>query len=307
MSDAFSYSKIDTYKKCPFKYKLIYVEKHLVKSDTVSTDFGSLVHYIEEQIGKDIKEGRPIPYDTYKDLFMTIKEEKVAGVNTIKERYPKEWYEVDKNGMSHDDKATAYLNHGIYYLENFLKNNPHLSLYAMELPFYLTIHNKDFRGFIDRIYFNKSNGSYLIEDIKTYTTSMKSKDLKNSLQMYVYEQALKTIIGPDVAFECQYSLPLISVTQKSIVDKKYIQKNLDYILQDIDAGQFHPKPSPLCHWCVFSKTYPNQPEEAKNLCPYFCHWTKENKTDTIENEWQGESMHPVIMENFIKKNGGSNL
>jgi hypothetical protein len=53
---------------------------------------------------------------------------------------------------------------------------------------------------------------------------------------------------------------------------------------------------------VFSPTNPNQPEAAKNLCPYFCKWTKTNKTDEVENRWQGEEMHPVILESFLKKN-----
>jgi len=308
MSDALSYSRVDTYKRCPFKYKLLYIEKHKIETDTVSTELGSLVHYIEEQIAKDLKEGKEVNYGFYKDQFFNINQDKVIGVNIIKEKYSKEWKIPDKNDISHEEKAKIYIETGIYRLEKYLKENTNLSLYAMEMPFQLNIHDKAFKGFIDRVYYDKSNGTYIVEDIKTYTKAMAGKDLKHSLQMYVYVAALKVILGPDVFIKCQYNLPLVNKIQESKVDFGYIRNHLDEILKDIDNGHFYPKPTPLCHWCVFSPTYPNQPQEAKNLCPYFCKWTKENKTTEIENEWQGESMHPVILEKFIKKNsGGSNL
>jgi putative RecB family exonuclease len=309
MSDALSYSRVDTYKKCPFKYKLLYIDKHKVEFDSVSTELGSLIHYIEEQISIDIKNGKEVNYDFYKDQFLNINQDKIIGVNLIKEKYQKDWKVQDKNGYSHEDKANIYFESGMYRLQNYLKENPNLSLYAMELPFQLDIHNKAFKGFIDRIYFDKSTGGYIIEDIKTYTKGMAGKELKQSLQMYVYTAALKVILGPDISVKCQYNLPLVNRIQDSKVDESYIKNNLDKILEKIDNGQFYPKPTPLCHWCVFSPTNPNQPAEAKNLCPYFCKWTRDNKTDEVENQWQGESMHPVILENFIKKNteGKENL
>jgi putative RecB family exonuclease len=302
MSDAFSYSRIDTYKKCPFKYKLLYIEKHQVEADTVSTELGSLIHYIEEQIAIDIKNGKKVNYDFYKEQMLNINTDKIKGVNIIKDKYHKDWKVTDKNGFSHEDKTNAYLETGMYGLENYLKNNPNLSLYAMELPFQLTIHDKAFKGYIDRIYYDKSNGSYIVEDIKTYTKGMANKELKQSLQMYVYAAALKVLLGPDTAVRCQYNLPLINRVQESKVDKEYIRTHLDSILKNIGEGHFYPKPTPLCHWCVFSPTNPNQPEAAKNLCPYFCKWTKTNKTDEVENRWQGEEMHPVILESFLTKN-----
>jgi putative RecB family exonuclease len=308
MSDALSYSRVDTYKRCPFKYKLIYIENHKIETDTVSTELGSLIHYIEEHIAGDLKEGKEVNYGFYKDQFFNISQDKVIGVNIIKEKYSNEWKIPDKNDISHEDKARIYIETVIYRLEKYLKENPNLSLYAIEMPFQLTIHDKAFKGFIDRVYYDKSNGNYVVEDIKTYTKVMAGKDLKHSLQMYVYVSALKIIIGPDVLIRCQYNLPLINRIQESKIDFGYIKNHLDELLKDIEKGHFYPKPTPLCHWCVFSPTYPNQPQEAKNLCPYFCKWTKGNKTTEIENEWQGESMHPVILESFVKKNsGGSNL
>ena len=63
MSDKFSYSRLEVYNKCPFKYKLVYVDGHKIETDTVATEFGTLVHYIEEQIGLDIKNGKDVDYN----------------------------------------------------------------------------------------------------------------------------------------------------------------------------------------------------------------------------------------------------
>lgn len=300
MSDTFSYSKIETYKKCPFKYKLIYVDKHQIKSGTVATDFGSLVHYIEERIGIDLKEGKDVNYDVYKDMFLNMNTEDAVGINILKQRYTNEWDDIDKQGFSYEDKSRIYLETGIYRLQNYLKENPNLSIYALEMPFQVTIRNKAFGGFIDRIFYDNANKVYIIEDIKTYTKNLTNKELKESLQMYIYTMALKELIGPDTVVDCFYNLPLMNVRQRSIVDKKLVYESLGETFEGISVEKFYPVQTPLCHWCVFSKTYPNQPEEAKNLCPYFCHWTKENKSMKVENYWQGENMHPVILEGFVK-------
>jgi putative RecB family exonuclease len=305
VSDSLSYSRIDTYKKCPFKYKLLYVDNHQVYVDSVSTEFGTLVHYIEESMGKEMMEGKEVNIDFYRNLFLTVNEEKVKGVNFLKEKYIKEWYEVDKHGFSHEDKAKSYYEYGITNLKRYMNYNINIFIHGLEIPFEINLHGKDFRGFIDRVYYDKTTDTYIIEDIKTYTHLMKTKDLKQSLQMYVYTEALKTMLGKDIKIRCYYNLPIINTIQESNINKNYIINNLDKLLNDIDNKQFYPKPTPLCHWCVFSKTYPNQPDEAKNLCPYFSKWTKENKTDEVENEWQGDSMHQTILENFVKKEVGN--
>ena len=301
MSDTFSYSKIEVYKKCPFKYKLIYIDGHKVRTENLATGFGSLVHYIEEKIGLDIQSGKEIDYNHYKDVFMNKNDEEALGVNELKNRYSQDWYEQDKQGFSCEDKMRIYLEEGIYKLNNFLMLNKNISVYALEFPFEITIVNKAFKGFIDRILYDSASNKYIIEDIKTYTKPLSKNELKESLQMYVYTKALKEIIGNDTIIECQYNLPLINQIQISDVDIKTINDNLESVFNNINNEMFYPIQSPLCHWCVFSKTYPNQPEEAKNLCPYFCHWTKERKTQEVENRWQGEERHKIILENFIKK------
>ena len=51
--EQYSYSKLDLYEGCGFKYKLKYLDKIQFKwTDTIATEFGTCIHSIEEDIAK---------------------------------------------------------------------------------------------------------------------------------------------------------------------------------------------------------------------------------------------------------------
>ena len=62
-TEKFSYSKLSVFEQCPFKYKLTYVDKHFINQPSIATDFGTLIHFIEETIANTIKEGKAINYN----------------------------------------------------------------------------------------------------------------------------------------------------------------------------------------------------------------------------------------------------
>ena len=47
MSDIFSYSKLDTFQSCKFKYKLRYLDDHYINTPGIALDFGTAVHAAE--------------------------------------------------------------------------------------------------------------------------------------------------------------------------------------------------------------------------------------------------------------------
>ena len=57
IQEKYSYSSIACFKQCPYKYKLIYIDHNFIPCPSIATDFGTLIHHIEEQIGKDLQEG----------------------------------------------------------------------------------------------------------------------------------------------------------------------------------------------------------------------------------------------------------
>ena len=97
--EKYSYSKLATYKDCPYKFKLIYIDKHFIESSSIATSFGTLIHYIEECIAKDIQNNIKIDYDKYIKLFIEInnEEDKIFGVYKLKELFPDDFYKEDGN------------------------------------------------------------------------------------------------------------------------------------------------------------------------------------------------------------------
>ena len=150
-----SYSKLATFEQCPYKYKLIYLDNHYIKNDTIATDFGTLVHHIEEEIGKSLKENKKPDYPFLIDEFR----EKMFD---IENKYPDEFYLLDKSNRTYADKRDYYINIGIYRLEKRVKEN-NLKVVALEKEFYLKFGEYTFHGFIDRIL--KKDDQYI--DLKT--------------------------------------------------------------------------------------------------------------------------------------------
>ena len=293
MEKKHSYSELSCFEQCPYKYKLVYIDNHFISCPSIATDFGTLIHHTEEEIGKSLQKGDKPNYNSLIlefDLKMKV----------LEETYPQEFFELDKSGRSYHEKGDFYKSFSIYRLEKRLNANPNLEIVGLEKEFYLDFNGYTFHGFIDRIFHDKSTDEYIIEDIKTYNKPIEDKDLKVPLQHVIYSLALKSM-GID-KIKCTYDLPCCNLIQD--VDEGYLEKGtrkLECILDDLKYSDFEPKPTPLCHWCVFSGTYPTQPEEAKGLCPYFSNWTKENKTHTKHYRWLGPKKHPQILEEYQKE------
>lgn len=120
--------------------------------------------------------------------------------------------------------------------------------------------------------------------------------------MKIYTMALKSCYNlatePD---ECYWDLPFIDMRQRAGTKGwlKRADAKLEKLFAGIDAQDWTPHPSPLCHWCNFCGTNPNQPEGAKHLCPYQCQWTQDNKTFDKLNEWEGMERHEAIMRHYL--------
>ena len=306
--ERFSYSKIGVFEQCRYKYKLIYTDGHYISTDSVATEFGTLVHYIEEQMVKRLNTNFTLTETDYQELLDLFEyadihnpTETVLGLTILRDKYKDEWNVPDKSNRTYEEKADEYKVKGIYRLREFLRNNPEVEVLDAEKEFNLDFQGYLFHGFIDRVYRNTSTGEIYVEDIKTWSQEAGSSELTTPMQFVIYCLAAEQIYNvTDNQLKCFYELPLCNIKQAAGT-KGFISrgvKKLSKLLAEIETGDFTPNPSPLCHWCVFSGTYPNQPEEAKKLCPYFSHWTKLKKDFTVENEFLGPDQHDKILEAF---------
>lgn len=294
----YSYSRLDTYDQCPFRYFLKYVEGHYSKASSIALEFGTLVHSVEEKIGNSIKDGMEIPYAELTKEFADRCVE-------ISRKYPKDFTEKDKSGRTYEEKINYYLNEGIYRLEKFMKANPNLEIIGTEMPFAFRYHGKQmFRGFIDRVLRDRDTGEYIVQDIKTYAAPLEQEKLATPLQFVVYCLAMCEMFPTDpTCVRCQYDLPLCDVTQDAGT-KGFIARGtakLDKIFGKIYSDDWTPKPSPLCTWCDFSFNNHNAEADTKWLCPYHMNWTRAQKRFDKENEWMGMGRHRAILEAYHKR------
>lgn len=312
----FSYSKLNTYDTCPFSYFLKYVQHHYFYTDNLAAEFGTLVHYIEEMIGNNIKNNEEINYEKLKYDFVNInlpkKDKKdrqdlstkqskdsddgILGINALKEKYREEFFEMDEDtGENYFTKAHDYMTKGIYRLENFMKNNPNYKIVDLEKKFEIEVNDIIFYGFIDKIIQDTESGEYLIFDIKTKDHLFTDKDLATPLQFVFYSIAVKeTYHLENYPSLCFYDLPIVNTIQqagtKGFLSRGF--KKLTTILQGIKEEEWKPKPGPLCHWCDFCPTCERQPEEGKDLCFYFSYWNeKEPRNFKTFRKWEGLEVH----------------
>ena len=280
-TERFSYSKIGVFEQCRYKYKLIYTDGNYISTDSVATEFGTLVHYIEEQMVNRLNTNFTLTEGDYQELLDLFENadihnpnETVLGLRILRDKYQAEWNVPDKSNRTYEEKADEYKVKGIYRLREFLRNNPDIEVLEAEKEFNLDFQGYLFHGFIDRVYRNTSTGEIYVEDIKTWSQEAGSSELTTPMQFVIYCLAAEQIYNvTDNQLKCFYELPLCNIKQAAGT-KGFISrgvKKLTKLLEEIKSGDFTPNPSPLCHWCVFSGTYPNQPEEAKKLCPYFSH------------------------------------
>lgn len=303
-----SYSSINTYDQCSFKYYLQYIKKNFFYTDNLAADFGSLCHKILEDIGLDLKAGRKPDYAKYAEDFQNINIPKqgpfdndggIYGLNVLKQKYPREFFEGNKNGVSYYDKGMSFIKEGMYSLEKYLNEHPGWSVWGCEQYFDITIEGYRFGGFIDRILYNEKTDEYIIEDIKTKDHPFKDDELITPLQFVIYVKALCDVTGVDESkIHCAYDLPICNIRQDA-GSKGFVKRGVAKIvkmLRGIDAQEFEPHPTPLCAWCNFSKTNPIAPEEGKHLCPYHSLWTPDHRTFDVANIWEGMDRHQIIVE-----------
>ena len=295
MSENFSYSKLDTFQQCGYRYKLKYVDGHYISCDSIATELGTAIHACEEAIAKAIQAGEKIDYVKLKnDLLIKMYE--------LKFKYPTDFVKLDKANKTYSQKIYAYVEKAIYNLEKYFDTNKNLRVLGMEQEFNYKFNGYTFHGFIDRVFQDINTGELIIQDIKTYAVPVDSAKLKVPLQFVVYCLAAKELYDCDYSkMRCEYYLPFCELTQQAGTIN-FIETGKEKLIQifaDIEAKEFKPNQSPLCHYCEFCITNPAAPLESKFLCPYHSLWTKENKSFKTANEWQGLEYDDMI--NIIYK------
>lgn len=310
----FSYSKLDLFDQCKYKYKLKYIDKNYDHGDAIHFDLGNLAHKCMELRGRALATGERVNYDYLTEVYENgIQEEtdkgteKIIGVKDIKKKFFEDYYMHDNaTGMNYEEKSKLFLD---VVIKEPLDNGWHVA--HNELPFefvYKYGEHEDgaskevkLHGFIDEVQIN-DEGNYRIIDFKTSKKIYDSKKLPTALQQAIYNMAI-FVLFDKLPIENQYHFIYINEKQFALT-KGYIKrvcKKLDKLLNMIDelekTGLYKPNQTPLCYFCPYNYSNPKADPKTKSLCPYYSLWTPTNKTYQVNQVWEHDPKATNILTN----------
>lgn len=245
MRNSFSYSQLNTFKSCPQKYKITYLNGIRKSHESIEAFVGKRVHGVLEWLYN--KENLKKSYITFDDLCKTYDDQ-------WKEKWHQDIYIVDRQKSS-----DTYYSIGKRCLSNYYtRYGPTFDqkVKSTELELLFSIGGYEFKGIIDRLD-NPSSGEWIVHDYKTSKKQKTKRQAMNDIQLALYhiaveqnyEKVKKVSLkwhflrhGNEVTF-CHATEQLDKLRIKII----HMVENISSSLQDMN--NFLPKENMLCNWC----------------------------------------------------------
>ena len=215
-----SKSQIGTFQQCPYKWKLIYLDKRKSKP-SFAMSRGVQVHSNIESFYKnvEVKDMKIIPKKELGELgqFQKFEQKRIQSC-------------VNKKGE--------------FDLKYFKPMFQELYLENKELML---------RGYVDAVYINPEDDGIIVIDYKT------GKYRPNDLSKYRFELAVYTeLLRLEKNITAKYWGILFVDADKLFFEKvksvsiKAMHKNVEKVRKEIEAGDYKCKPGILCRWCEFN-------------------------------------------------------
>ena len=236
-----SYSRVDTYERCPLKFRFRYLDK-LPSSPSPDLSWGSAIHAALEAWW-DQKLPNPPPVDVlHRALY-------------------DHWDDTGFAGMTRDEKLVWYRHaHSILTRHHELYAQNYLPAVACEQWFELDL-GDDIAvcGSIDQVA-RTGDGGLGIVDWKTNRRARPRADVAGSLQLAVYALAARELWGQEPAWVAlDFVVPGVRVTvDRAEIDVDGAIARIRQTADSIRAERFEANPSPLCKWCDY-----------RGVCPAF--------------------------------------
>ncbi len=272
-----SYSALETFKKCPLKYKFQEIDK-IKAPKGVEAVFGSTIH------------------STLK--FMFERNPLYPTINELIDFFNNAWDNAKNNLTLSAEQLDTYQKDGVAILEKFYKKNQpwNFNVLNLESRFEVEIENHVLAGIIDRI--DKDNeDNYEVIDYKTTKKMPPQKQIDMDLQMSVYHLGLTKQWPHLDPQKIKLSLYFVkhgekittTRSQKQLEDtKKLVLKTIAEIEEKTKDNSFEPIPSGLCDYCGF-----------RQICPMWKHlYSQKYEREKIKNETELEA---TIKEYFELK------
>ena len=250
----YSHSKISTFEKCPYQYKLRYIDK--IKPDIpqgIEAFMGSLVHKVLEQLHKEARIGIKI---FKRDLFRTYNE-------LWEKEYTPEILVVRKNLRPED-----YRKMGMRFISDYYdKFHPfdQLEIIGLETEDKMTLKDgSEWHIRIDKLCCDKE-GNYYVCDYKTNARMKEKEEADEDQQLAMYSIWVKEKFQNAKAVRLVWHMlafnqEVMSERTDEQLDKLHedIVKRIKKIEKAEQEKNFPAKVSRLCDWCLY-----------QNMCPEY--------------------------------------
>lgn len=234
MPDHFSYSQLESFRKCPLEYKLKSILKVKARGKPVFS-FGKTIHSTLHRFAtKSLKEKV-----TLKELYKIYDEEWIF-----------DWYQSEKEREEFYNKGKESLK--LFY-NDFKENNNILIINedsALEKGFQIKLNGDVVIGMIDRI--DEVKGGVEIIDYKTGSPK-KTLAKDDKLQLLIYALAAKKVLGLNPVKLTYYYLDDCSKASFEIKDGmiEKTESEIREIIQKIKRSNFKPSSGWHCKFCDF--------------------------------------------------------
>jgi RecB family exonuclease len=248
MLKSYSYSSLDTFRKCPQQFKFRYLDKIPVPKKVSADQYlGNTVHRVLQQLYKQGANGVLIPLDKAKQLYMSEWEK----VNT-------DSIAVVSNYLGIDDYIRLGDEMLVRHYEKYQPFNQG-TLLGTEVNLTFTLPGTAFklRAIIDK-FWKREDGTIEIADFKTGQHLVRAQDDAFYYQMGLYQVAVQSSYPMLEKIElAQYFLRMDEVVSRSLSPEEVDQVTEDFknaIIATLTAERMDDFPTqegPLCSYCDY--------------------------------------------------------
>ncbi|KUK64028.1 MAG: hypothetical protein XD85_0655 [Parcubacteria bacterium 34_609] len=234
LPDHFSYSQLESFRKCPLEYKLKNILKIKTRGKSVFS-FGKTIHStLHRFVEKSLKEKVSL-----EELL-----------NIYDEEWIFDWYQSEKEREDFYNKGKESLK--LFY-DDFKKNNNVLIIDeegALEKDFQIKLNGDVVIGKIDRI--DEIEGGVEIIDYKTGSPK-KTLTKDDKLQLLIYALATKKVLGLNPVKSTYYYLDDCSKASFDVKDKmiEETESEIKELISKIKRSNFKPSVGWHCKFCDF--------------------------------------------------------
>ncbi len=253
-----SYSALETFKRCPLKFKLQYLDR-IKTPKSKEALFGTLIHSALKILHEP---GLTIPSE--EDILKYVSDNWNATI-----------YASEQESAMAFAQAIKMLKD--YYAKNYPAKFNVLALETLfEAPLKVGEEVHSITGKIDRID-KTTEGLFEVIDYKTAKKMPSQETMEKDLQLAVYHLGLANRWPSIIAEKKPVKVSLYFLKHGEILSarrtveqleatKESLARSLATINDATKDAKFPPTPNPLCDWC-----------EYQRHCPYFKHKFKEEK------------------------------